>query len=52
MASTSIIRRQNEIDKLQRIYNSDKSEFVAIYGRRCVGKSYLIDEAFNGKLAF
>ena len=52
MASTSIIGRQNEIDKLQRIYNSDKSEFVAIYGRRRVGKSYLIDEAFKGKFAF
>lgn len=52
MASTSIIGRKKEIDRLQRIFNSDKSEFVAIYGRRRVGKSYLIDEAFKGKFAF
>ena len=51
MASTSIIGRKKEIDRLQRIFNSDKSEFVAIYGRRRVGKSYLIDEAFKGKFA-
>lgn len=52
MASSSIIGRKKEIDRLQRIFNSDKSEFVAIYGRRRVGKSYLIDEAFKGKFAF
>ena len=48
MASTSIIGRKKEIDRLQRIFNSDKSEFVATYGRRRVGKSYLIDDAFKG----
>lgn len=52
MVSTSIIGRQKEIAQLQRIYNSDKPEFVAIYGRRRVGKSYLIDEAFKGRFAF
>lgn len=52
MVSTSIIGRQKEIVQLQRIYNSDKPEFVAIYGRRRVGKSYLIDEAFKGRFAF
>lgn len=52
MAKTAIIGRQKEIERLDRLYNSDKSEFVAIYGRRRVGKSFLVDEAFRGKIVF
>ncbi|MCM1042107.1 MAG: AAA family ATPase [Bacteroides sp.] len=33
-------------------YESDKSEFVAVYGRRRVGKTYLVRETFHGKFAF
>ena len=32
--------------------NSYNSEFVAVYGRRRVGKTYLIRETFNYKFTF
>lgn len=47
-----IIGRKEEISKLQRAYNSDHSEFVAVYGRRRIGKTYLIRETFEGKFTF
>lgn len=34
------------------LYNSKKAELVAIYGRRRVGKTYLVDETFKGNIAF
>ena len=37
---------------MDRIYRSDKSEMLAIYGRRRVGKSFLVEEAFRGKICF
>lgn len=47
-----IIGRKNERDFLNSIYESKKSEFVAVYGRRRVGKTFLIREYFDGKFAF
>ena len=47
-----LIGRQKEIKKLQRYVASKKSEFVAIYGRRRVGKTYLVREVFEGQFAF
>ena len=52
MNIANIIGRLQEIDKLSRLYHSDKSEFVAIYGRRRVGKSYLVDELFRDEMTF
>lgn len=52
MNTDNIIGRKKQIEILQRLYNSEKSEFLAIYGRRRVGKSYLIDEAFKSELSF
>lgn len=52
MAKTAIIGRKAEMETLDRLYKSRKSEFVAIYGRRRVGKSYLVNEFFRNKLAF
>ena len=40
MKYPNIIGREMEISTLERLYKSRKSEFVAIYGRRCIGKSY------------
>ena len=37
---------------MEHLYSSDKSEFLAIYGRRRVGKSYLIEEVFGKQMAF
>lgn len=52
MAKYNLIGRQKEIEELKRLYSSNKSEFLAIYGRRRVGKSYLIDEVYGEKMAF
>lgn len=47
-----LIGRKEESGKLKALLKSDKSEFVAVYGRRRVGKTYLIRETFNYKFAF
>lgn len=47
-----IIGRKEEIAKLRRAYDSDKSEFVAVYGRRRIGKTYLVRETFADKFTF
>ena len=52
MMSNAIVGRQNEIDQLNRILNSKKSEFLAVYGRRRVGKTFLIREYFNYSFNF
>ena len=52
MAYSSIIGRRDEIKSLERFMKSTKSEFVAIYGRRRVGKSYLVEEVYRGKIVF
>ena len=52
MGYANIIGRKEEIMKLERIQDSNKSEFVAIYGRRRVGKSFLVNEVFGKKILF
>ena len=47
-----MIGRDKEIQALRSAMDSDKSEFVALYGRRRVGKTFLVSEFFNGKFAF
>ena len=47
-----MIGRTKEIEELNRLYESDESEFVAVYGRRRVGKTYLIRETFSDRFAF
>ena len=47
-----IIGRKQEIAELNRIYNRNKAELVAVYGRRRVGKTYLVDQVFKGKISF
>ncbi len=49
---TMIIGRKREIEELEERYQSDKPEFVAIYGRRRVGKTYLVKELFQDKMTF
>ncbi|MBI3508654.1 MAG: ATP-binding protein, partial [Chlamydiia bacterium] len=44
-----IFARVKELQTLQRIYLSGKPEFLAVYGRRRVGKTYLIREFFKNK---
>ena len=47
-----MIGRENEIRELRRRFVSEESEFVAIYGRRRIGKTFLVNEVFNGNFAF
>ena len=47
-----MIGRNNEIKELNRLYDSKKAELVAIYGRRRVGKTFLVDEVFEGRITF
>lgn len=47
-----IIGRQKEREELVRLYHSGRSEFVVVYGRRRVGKTFLIREHFEGRFAF
>lgn len=47
-----LIGRVAEIAELQRCYESDRSEFVIVYGRRRVGKTFLVDQYFNGLFDF
>ena len=41
---SAIIGRNKEVDELKKLVSSPKAEFVAIYGRRRVGKTFLVDE--------
>ena len=45
------IGRDKELDALDRLYKSDKFEFVVIYGRRRVGKTALINHFIDDKKA-
>ncbi len=47
-----MIGRKKEIGELQSLYDDNRAELVAVYGRRRVGKTFLINELFKGKFAF
>lgn len=47
-----IIGRTAEKAELRKIYESDRPELVVVYGRRRVGKTFLIREFFEGQFAF
>lgn len=47
-----LIGRQKEIAELEELYTSNQAQFVAVYGRRRVGKTFLIDEAMKGRITF
>lgn len=47
-----LIGRKAEQEELLRAYKSDYSEFVAVTGRRRVGKTFLVRETFNYQFAF
>ena len=47
-----MIGRKTEIEELNALYNSKKAEFVAIYGRRRVGKTFLVNETFQDRITF
>ena len=52
MTMCDIIGRKNEIAELKRYYTSGRAEFIAVYGRRRVGKTFLINEVFHDDMVF
>lgn len=47
-----IIGREKQQQELYDLLKSKESQFCAIYGRRRVGKTYLIRQTFDGQFAF
>ncbi len=47
-----IIGREKEIKILNNSYKSEQSSFVALYGRRRIGKTYLVNETFKDNIYF
>lgn len=47
-----MVGREEEIREMNERYDSGRPEFIAVYGRRRVGKTYLIDEALKDRITF
>ncbi|MCR5721291.1 MAG: hypothetical protein K6G72_02950, partial [Lachnospiraceae bacterium] len=47
-----MVGREKEVSELLERYDCNEAQFVAVYGRRRVGKTYLIDETFKGRITF
>lgn len=47
-----IVGRKAEIEELKHSFQSKKAEFVVLYGRRRVGKTFLVNEMFRNEFAF
>ena len=47
-----MIGRKKEICELENAYSGRESEFVAVYGRRRIGKTYLVRETFSERMVF
>lgn len=52
MPASTIIGRKEEKTILKDKFNSTRSEFIAVYGRRRVGKTFLIKEMFGHQYSF
>jgi uncharacterized protein len=50
--TVKLIGREDEIEKLDRILLSGKPEFLAVYGRRRVGKTFLIRQYLKENIVF
>lgn len=48
----NMIGREQEIETLEKAMVSDRSELIAVIGRRRVGKTYLIRKFFEGRIDF
>ena len=47
-----LIARNREIEELGRLYKSKRSEFVIVYGRRRIGKTFLVNQVFQERFTF
>lgn len=47
-----LVGREEEMRTLGEAFQSGRPEFIAVYGRRRVGKTFLVRNAFGGRFAF
>jgi len=47
-----IIGRKAEIKILEEAYEKERSEFIALYGRRRIGKTFLVTQVFRDRFTF
>lgn len=47
-----MVGRRKEQQQLRELADSNEAEFVVVYGRRRVGKTYLVRETFDGDFTF
>ena len=47
-----LIGRKKEIELIDEILEKQTAQFVAVYGRRRVGKTFLLNEYFNNLFSF
>lgn len=48
----NIVGRAKEIAEFEKYVRSGRPEFIAVYGRRRVGKTFLINQLFHGRMTF
>ncbi|MGN1245550.1 MAG: ATP-binding protein [Muribaculaceae bacterium] len=51
MNTPNIIGRKEEIRKLMKCYDSNMAQLVIVYGRRRVGKTFLVSELFRNRFS-
>ena len=47
-----MIGRTREKELLQSLFDEEESQFVAVFGRRRIGKTYLVRESFSHTFTF
>jgi hypothetical protein len=52
MEAAMLIGRKAEMETLRRFYDSAEAEFLVVYGRRRVGKTFLVRQYFKEKFFF
>lgn len=52
MIIDELIGRKEEISRLDRCMEDERAQLIIVYGRRRVGKTYLINQYFNGRFDF
>ena len=50
--TNKLVGRERECQELHRVMESDRSEFVIVYRRRRVGKTFLVDQYYHGQYDF
>ena len=52
MPHNNLVARTEEIRRIRSCMNETTAQLIILYGRRRVGKTYLINELFEGRFDF